>query len=169
MSDIGSPAVDLGNFDTQTVVDVGGQSAATLVARDTRGIGKEIAPGVVFITNPIAMRMMFETPEGPLGRWLNHELEQAEGLAKHFAPVDTGALRDSIGHEVRRGGVGGLFGDLFVKVEYGAFQELGTSRNPPHPYLRPAILAIFGKYETGGGTGAAGIDLGSADVSSEGD
>lgn len=60
---------------------------------------------------------------------------------KANAPVDTGALRDSIRVE-RMGGEAkdevkmqiGVFGEF-----YGHFQEFGTSRQPARPFVRPAI------------------------------
>ena len=59
------------------------------------------------------------------------------GYAKELAPVDTGNLRNSIDtqmsaeNEVQVGS----------NVEYAKYQELGTSRNRPQPYLRPAAEA----------------------------
>ncbi len=55
--------------------------------------------------------------------------------AKLFVPVDTGTLRRSITHE---------FPDkhtaiVGTNIEYGEFIELGTSKMPAQPYLRPAL------------------------------
>ena len=60
-----------------------------------------------------------------------------EATAKTLAPVDTGALRNSIvteeiSHKVLR---------VSDSVEYGIFQELGTSRNPAQPFMVPAVEA----------------------------
>ena len=57
----------------------------------------------------------------------------AEGYAKELCPVDTGRLRNSITHV-------GDGGSEYVgtNVEYGPYVELGTSRAPAQPFLRPA-------------------------------
>lgn len=70
-----------------------------------------------------------------------------EADAKRYAPVDTGALRDSIGHHLEGH-------DLIVDatVDYAAYvemghrvahgprmQEVGPKVVPPRPYLRPAL------------------------------
>ncbi len=56
-----------------------------------------------------------------------------EGTAKVLAPVRTGALRNSITSEVQ-----GTHGEVYTDISYAIFQEQGTSRMPPHPYLGPA-------------------------------
>lgn len=57
--------------------------------------------------------------------------------AKAHAPVDTGALRDSIQYELAGSGP-----DVSARVgsdlPYAAHVELGTSTQAPQPYLRPA-------------------------------
>src|SRR5687767_8625338 len=50
--------------------------------------------------------------------------------ARDLAPVETGFLRSQI--VVTPEGVAAL-------ADYSAFQEFGTTRNPPHPYLVPAV------------------------------
>lgn len=57
-----------------------------------------------------------------------------EGQAKADAPVDTGALRNSIQAEAEEA----LTWAVAVGVEYGIYQELGTYKMPAHPYLIPA-------------------------------
>ncbi len=57
-----------------------------------------------------------------------------EGHAKRLAPVDTGRLRASIHTEPMRPA------DKIVTsdgVEYGVFQEFGTMKMRPQPFLRP--------------------------------
>lgn len=59
---------------------------------------------------------------------------KAESYAKELCPVDTGRLRNSISHaqmDERTEVIG-------TNVEYGVFQELGTVRMKPRPFLRPA-------------------------------
>lgn len=58
--------------------------------------------------------------------------------AKAFAPVDTGNLRASIGHDLfdTSGETGAEIGPT---TNYGGFVEWGTSRMAPQPYLGPAF------------------------------
>lgn len=61
--------------------------------------------------------------------------------ARQLAPVDTGALRESINYDVIRGD-GDTFMQLVISigVPYAIFQEFGTRNIPPHPFIRPALL-----------------------------
>lgn len=59
----------------------------------------------------------------------------AEGYAKRACPVDTGRLRNSITHIVDEGTRHAVIG---TNVEYAAYVELGTTRQKPQPYLKPA-------------------------------
>lgn len=61
-----------------------------------------------------------------------------EGRAKAVAPVDTGALRSSIG--ARR--VGELLWEVAVGADYGIYQEFGTRFMPAQPFLLPAAQAV---------------------------
>ena len=61
--------------------------------------------------------------------------------AQERAPVDTGALKNSI--EVK---TGKLHDDVFVGVEYGIYQELGTRKMRAHPFLVPALEAVRPKF-----------------------
>ncbi len=58
-----------------------------------------------------------------------------EGDAKPMAPVDSGTLRGSISHEVKPEEGIAIVG---TTVDYAPWQEFGTRKIPPHPYLRPA-------------------------------
>lgn len=60
---------------------------------------------------------------------------QVEGSAKDKAPVDTGALKNSIHVEKKSDN------EYWVAdgVEYGIFQELGTSKMSAQPFLVPAV------------------------------
>ena len=95
---------------------------------------------------------------GPVGRFLKNKAEQCQMMARSMAPVDTGDLRDSI--FVRYGKDGNnIFAEIGTDIFYGPFQEFGTSRNPPHPYLRPALAATMsdlgpGAVWAGGNIGA---------------
>jgi HK97 gp10 family phage protein len=66
------------------------------------------------------------------------------GEAAKGAPVDTGALRNSILSESQ------MSGDLEFTVQdgvtYGVFQELGTSRMAARPFLVPAVEMFREKF-----------------------
>jgi len=60
-----------------------------------------------------------------------------QAQAKALAPVDTGALKSSIG--VSRGsGSTSATASVDTSKEYAAYQEFGTSRMMAQPYMRPA-------------------------------
>lgn len=61
--------------------------------------------------------------------------------AKALAPVDTGNLKGSITHtDLRTVGTGGSVEvEIGPTANYGLFQELGTSRMAPQPFLGPAL------------------------------
>lgn len=59
----------------------------------------------------------------------------AEGYAKRACPVDTGRLRNSITHIVDEGTSHVIIG---TNVEYAPYVELGTRRQKPQPFLKPA-------------------------------
>lgn len=67
-----------------------------------------------------------------------------EGQAKMLAPVDTGALRASIIAIVK-----GLYARVQDGVEYGIFQELGTSRMAAQPFMTPAAQAQWASFIAG--------------------
>lgn len=59
-----------------------------------------------------------------------------EGTAKQFAPVDTGALRNSIGTDVT---FSGLAAEIGPTVQYGPMVEFGTIKMAPRSYLGSAL------------------------------
>lgn len=63
---------------------------------------------------------------------------QVEGEAKVRAPVDTGALKNSLHTEKKRRGLYWV-GD---GVEYGIYQEMGTHKMAAQPFLVPAVEAV---------------------------
>ncbi len=65
----------------------------------------------------------------------------AENYAKKLCPVDTGRLRQSIGHSTgdREAVVG-------TDVEYAEFVELGTRYQHAQPYLKPALAEHAAEY-----------------------
>ena len=58
--------------------------------------------------------------------------------ARALAPRETGTLAESIGVEVERS-PDGVVAHVGTSLLYGLFQEVGTSKMPANPYLRPAL------------------------------
>lgn len=58
---------------------------------------------------------------------------ECEGYAKNLCHVVTGRLRNSITFDLDEDAV-----YVGTNVEYAAFEEEGTSKRKPHPFLRPA-------------------------------
>jgi HK97 gp10 family phage protein len=56
--------------------------------------------------------------------------------ARRGAPIDTGALEASIGHDVDEEA---LVGTIYAGAPYAAYVELGTSRQSPQSFLRVAL------------------------------
>jgi HK97 gp10 family phage protein len=70
---------------------------------------------------------------------------QLEGYAKTNAPVDTGALKNSINTKRIKNNHWRV-GDC---VEYGIYQELGTSRMSAHPFMIPAAEKVAKDLNSG--------------------
>lgn len=71
-----------------------------------------------------------------------------EATAKAAAPVDTGALKSSISTSFEGGGrYGAIAAVIGPTVDYGLWQEIGTSRMPPQPYLGPAFDRHIGAVQ----------------------
>ncbi len=66
-----------------------------------------------------------------------------EDDARSLAPKDTGALKASIYSKLESNTVA-IIGD---GVFYGAFQEFGTDKHAPYPFLRPALEANKRTFE----------------------
>lgn len=62
--------------------------------------------------------------------------DKVEQAAKTLAPVRTGALRGSIVAHKH-----GLRVEVEAGEHYGQFNEYGTSRMPPTPFMEPALAA----------------------------
>lgn len=103
--------------------------------------------GVIFIPDPLGFDALLRQ-RGPVGAALKRWAEATQQFAKDFAPVDTGELRDSISIVYDKTD-DGISADIGTDVYYGGFQELGTSRNDPHPFLRPALMAVMSQIEGG--------------------
>ncbi len=63
---------------------------------------------------------------------------RVEGIAKTLAPVDTGALRNSIMAEPKEL----MLWEVHDGVEYGIYQEFGTYKMAAHPFLVPACEQV---------------------------
>ena len=61
-----------------------------------------------------------------------------EGLAKEYSPYEFGALRASITHDVKSTGKKHT-GRVGTDIDYGPYQEFGTSKMAAQPYLFPAL------------------------------
>lgn len=83
---------------------------------------------------------LFESATGPVAKELTRRTVRVESGAKRLAPVDTGRLRSSISHEIGRD-ARGLVGTVGTDVTYAPYVELGTSKAPAQPFLRPALGA----------------------------
>jgi len=70
---------------------------------------------------------------------------QVEGASKALAPVDTGALKNSIETKKVK------MNEWRVQdgVEYGIYQELGTSRMAAQPFMVPAVEIVSGNLNDG--------------------
>lgn len=66
-----------------------------------------------------------------------------QGEAQNLAPVDTGALKASLEAEQ----IEVLSWQVHDGVEYGIFQELGTSKMAAHPFLVPALEKFRQKFQ----------------------
>lgn len=71
-------------------------------------------------------------------RIVREAAQETEIRAKALAPVRTGALRASILAEPESD----TAWIVAPHVEYAIFQELGTYRMPPRPYMTPAAEAV---------------------------
>lgn len=70
-----------------------------------------------------------------------------ESDAKGLAPVDTGALRSSIITSIVDSGVS-VQAEIGPTVEYGVYQELGTSTQAGTPFMGPAFDRNLPGFQT---------------------
>jgi len=77
-------------------------------------------------------------------RAVRQGLEMIAEEARRLAPVDTGALRESIHVEMSPGGTNGevVVGTSGGPEYYAMFVEFGTAHMPARPFLRPAADAV---------------------------
>lgn len=65
-------------------------------------------------------------------------IEKVEETAKSFAPVDTGATRDSISSEVTSS-AGMVRGEAGPTTRQAIFMEWGTYKDAPQAFMGPAL------------------------------
>lgn len=68
---------------------------------------------------------------------------KAVAYASAKCPVDTGRLRSSITHQ-QQGKDTEVIG---TAVEYAPYQEFGTSKIDPHPFIKPAVQDHVDEYK----------------------
>ena len=102
-----------------------------------------MAIGSVKVTSHV--KEVIEAKNEAIARALEAIGIQAEGDVAELAPVDTGRLRDSITHEVDESEEAVYIG---TNVEYAAYQEYGTSKMKPHPFLKPGIMNNLETYKS---------------------
>lgn len=81
------------------------------------------------------LQALIETARPKAARVVKKYTFIVERDAKMLAPVDTGAMRNSIASEM----VDDLTGQVSVGQEYARFVEYGTSRMAAQPFLTPAL------------------------------
>lgn len=97
---------------------------------------------VTFIPNPLVGAEWERSVEARLA--VAHVGEEVAAKAKELAPVDTGALRDSIASHMASD-AGAAKAEILADVPYAAFVEFGTANMAAEPYLRPALEAVVGR------------------------
>ncbi|PLX37000.1 MAG: hypothetical protein C0605_07995 [Hyphomicrobiales bacterium] len=67
---------------------------------------------------------------------------ELESSAKHFAPVDSGAMKAGIKTRIERGGMAARVGVFDPKLFYVRFVEFGTRTAPAQPFLFPSYRLL---------------------------
>lgn len=93
---------------------------------------------------------------GDLTRIVDDIADEAVGIAKQLAPVDSGDLQESIEVTKKSGGKFSRSRWIGSKLFYARFQEYGTSRHAPRPFLEPAAEQVAPKF--GELVAEAGVD-----------
>jgi len=86
-------------------------------------------------TQKIQNKLSSKISDTKLEQILDIAAMMVERDAKRLCPVDTGRLRASIDIQKPQS----LVRSIGTSVEYAPYQEFGTSRIRPQPYLRPAL------------------------------
>lgn len=89
----------------------------------------------------------YQSAVGPFQDWADLadstiEDKESHGFATPKPLLRTGGLRESITHEVH-----GLQAVIGSKLDIAAYQEFGTEKIPPRPFIGPAAFENKGKIE----------------------
>lgn len=95
-----------------------------------------------FIPNPLMRQAWQADPEA--NAMIDRVGEDVAEAARGNAPVDTGALRDSIQSQASEEGGAEPSADIVADVPYAAFVEFGTYKDAAQPFLRPALDEVVG-------------------------
>lgn len=101
------------------------------------------------VVNQAALHKLLRSPDGPVARDLARRAIRVESQAKRNASgrpgprVRSGRLRSSISWTIGEDGRG-LYARVGSNVFYARYVEMGTTRSPAYPYLRPALRAAQG-------------------------
>lgn len=103
------------------------------------------------ISEARSLASRFQAASGRIGAAASAVLRKTahdiEADAKALAPVDTGALRSSISTTFTGDGRhGSMTAEIGPTMEYGVFQEWGTSTQPGQPFMGPAYDRRIGGY-----------------------
>jgi HK97 gp10 family phage protein len=99
--------------------------------------------GIEIVLDTRGLQQLLGSMDDRAEKVLDVAARNIERGAKEFAPVDTGALKNSI-HVEKPGPLERIVGD---GVNYGIYQEYGTSRMPAQPWLTPAVEKERGQLE----------------------
>jgi hypothetical protein len=109
-------------------------------------VGYELASLDLDLAAIAAMAM----PGGMVYDYFSGKASEVQQYAQFLAPVDTGALRESIFMRAfSEGGESGF--EVGSDLDYALYQELGTVHHGPQPFLRPALEAVMGGFSGYGG------------------
>ncbi len=106
----------------------------------------------VSITYDNGLAEIAQRIEGSLGEIIAAGAEAVSQSAKSMCPVDTGALRDSIGVSME-----GNRAEISANTDYAAYVEFGTSKMAPQPYLVPSLIGNSGAVTSAMADAIAGM------------
>jgi HK97 gp10 family phage protein len=72
--------------------------------------------------------------------------QKAMGRAQALAPKRTGYLAENLYANKGSAKLRGILMGVRKKVKYAGYVEFGTSRTPPHPFFRPAMIEMHSYY-----------------------
>lgn len=97
-------------------------------------------------THKINQRALRKSVREAAKKTIRDVLRDTVRYAKSIAPVDTGALKQSISFLGLSKSLTNIYGEWGIrdpKVHYWMFQEYGTIYHPPQPFIRPAIQKYY--------------------------